>query len=333
MIVQEATFSERPKIHKNSIIELLRFVMAFSILFFHSYFPFPTKYFDVGSWAVSVDFFFVLGGYLLFSSLQRLQDLSLKQKLGKILGKKLQKLGLLFVIASGLALWEAIYLTMSEPNITNMAYFFGYLWFIFVEIIAIILVICLVSLVKNKKIIILLGLLFFVGGYAYFMNFPPPYYRTPTLGYQINFVRSQEPIGYVLRGMGSLFGGYLLGMLPKINLKVLKLLLSILLTITVITLVILPYFPYKEVILLFLFFPLIYFVFQVNFHLPFLDYLGSLSLALYLLQTSAAILSYFRLDAQLVFAFLIIGSVLINAKSLNEFLLTIKNKDFGAFSW
>lgn len=53
---------------KNSLIELLRFVMAWSVLIFHGFMPVKTTILDMGVTCVSVDFFLMLGGFLFASS-------------------------------------------------------------------------------------------------------------------------------------------------------------------------------------------------------------------------------------------------------------------------
>jgi len=60
----EDKVTKHSKSPKNSLVELLRFVMASSVLIFHGFMPIKTTILDMGVTCVSVDFFLMLGGFL-----------------------------------------------------------------------------------------------------------------------------------------------------------------------------------------------------------------------------------------------------------------------------
>lgn len=264
--------------HKNSLIEVLRFVMAWSILVFHGFMPFPVTIMDMGITAVSVDFFLFLGGYLFASSYASVQDLSLAQGFWAFLAKRLKRLGLPFLIS----LVFAIYNTITMRHIAGLV---GYLWFIPVEIIAQIILYFLIRSIKRKWLLLSILIGFAIIGYTYFYCLPPDYTLYPQGGYNIFFTNLWSILGYPLRGIGGVFVGYALTYIPKIKNKVITTTFALLAFISLLLVSFWTYFPYKEYVFIFLSMLAIYFIFQVRFSFPLLNFFGAISFGLYIFQT------------------------------------------------
>ena len=75
---------------RNSLIELYRFFFALNVVKNHGFFPEGLNYFSPGR--VSVEFFFVLSGYLFLRTLDKLSELPLRESLVKLIVGKLKPL-------------------------------------------------------------------------------------------------------------------------------------------------------------------------------------------------------------------------------------------------
>ncbi|MFA5481038.1 MAG: acyltransferase family protein [Bacilli bacterium] len=268
---------------RNSLIEVLRFLMAISVLVFHGFMPFANlalewRLLDMGQTCVSVDFFLLLSGYLFFTSLKETENLTLGKGLLKLLGKRIKRLGLPFLVALGFATYNVIYFE-------HIGWYFGYLWFIPVIIGAEVILYLLVRLIKNKWVFIAILLVCGIAGYAYFYSFPPSYHLYPQGGYNIYFDGLWSPFGYPLRGIAGVFLGCLLNFVPKINNQIIRKASALFAFAAVIFVSFTIFFPFKEQLLLVLFAFSIYALFQIEFSFPIFNFLGAISFGLYIFQT------------------------------------------------
>lgn len=263
---------------KNSLIEVLRFVMAWSILVFHGFMPFPVKIMDLGVTGVAVDFFLLLGGFLFASSYAGVEHMSIAQGFWSFLAKRLKRLGLPFLIS----LVFAIYNTITMRHIAGLV---GYLWFIPVEIIAQVILYFLIRGIKRKWFLLSILIVFAILGYSYFYALPPDYTLYPQGGYNIFFVNLWAILGYPLRGIGGVFVGYALTYIPKIKNKIITTSIALLAFFALLLVTFWTYFPYKEFVFIFLAMMAIYFLMQIKFSFPLLDFFGAISFGLYIFQT------------------------------------------------
>ena len=104
---------------QNSLIELYRFFFALNVVKSHGFFPEGLHYFSPGR--VSVEFFFVLSGYLFWRTLEKLRDLPLRESLPRLVVGKLRPL--LFPLVLGL-ICNLIY------NVVDGDYFSGAWWYL-----------------------------------------------------------------------------------------------------------------------------------------------------------------------------------------------------------
>lgn len=291
---------------RNSLIEILRFVMAWSVLIFHGFMPNATTILDMGITCVSVDFFLLLGGFLFASSFASVQVSDAKRTFWSFLGKRLKRLGLPFLISLLFALYNTI-------TLQHIGWLFGYLWFIPVEIIGQVILFFLVKYMKNKPLLLTILLSFAIAGYTYFYILPPAYNVYPQGGYQIYFTNLWSILGYPLRGIGGVFVGYSLTYIPKLKKPVTKLILALLSFAVVLAVSFMSYFPYKELILLILFALAIYAIFQINFSCPFFNFLGAISFGLYIFQTLGSTLRANHMASPEVILLIIVAVSILSA--------------------
>jgi len=263
---------------KNSLIELLRFVMAWSVLIFHGFMPVKTTILDMGVTCVSVDFFLMLGGFLFASSYAHMAEEKTGRGIWLFLSRRLRRLGLPFLISLLFAIYNAI-------TLRHIGWLFGYLWFIPVEIIGQIILFLLARFVKNKHILIPILLSVAILGYFYFYALPPDYVPYAQGGYNIYFSNLWSILGYPLRGIGGVFIGYCLTLLPQFKKILVRYIIALSSFAIVLAVSFSPIFPFKEPLLLLLFATAIYSLFQIKFSSPVFNFLGATAFGLYIFQT------------------------------------------------
>ena len=132
------------KSNKNSLIELMRFLFALWVLYYHSYVPYRT-----GGWSdgyLAVEFFFVLTGFYLVRSIDKYRDLPLKQGLSQFLKHRFLPIATPFLINEVFVLYYSFVINPSPIN-----FFFGFLWYIRDLFIAISLIFIIRKRVKSNK--------------------------------------------------------------------------------------------------------------------------------------------------------------------------------------
>ena len=175
---------------RNSLIELYRFIFALNVVKNHGFFPEGFHLFSPGR--VSVEFFFILSGFLFVSSLEKYDGLPLKQSLPKLLKDKLKPLFIPLIIG---VVSNIVY------NIVAKEYFdgiWGYLWYVEVMIVVFVAFLMLKTLVKNEKTFFKITLAIFI--ITTLMRFSGVFY---TWGY--------------VRASASISLGMLLTKIPKIG--------------------------------------------------------------------------------------------------------------------
>lgn len=256
---------------RNSLIELYRLFFALNVVKNHGFFPDGLNYFSPGR--VSVEFFFVLSGYLFIRTLNKLQDLPLKESIPKLVIGKLKPLSIPLII--GL-------ISNIAYNIAEKDYFsgiWGYLWYVHAMIVTMIAYVVIRKLIKNDAAFFYTVLGIFV--LATLMRFSGVFYSW----------------GYV-RAASTISLGMLITKIPKIKLKRQNLLWLVLIPIQAACVAIVCFhlgnvewwggFRGVEAILDLILYPaLIYFTFQIDVSSKILNYLGALSFGLYAFQCPA----------------------------------------------
>ena len=256
-------------IKKNSLIEFCRFFFAMNIVKNHGYFPYQGKYFSPGR--ISVEFFFILSGFLLRRSIDKYINLPYFKGLFLMLKNK--------VLAMGIPLFVALVMHLPYKIITGSAPWWditdwGYLWYVFDMLVIDVFYFTIRKFVRNEKWFFAIVAVIFVT--ASVLHAIPRFFAT----------------GW-FRAIGMMSLGVLLSYIPPIKIKKPLLLLIPLLVVWgyVLRIMLFDFTFIEEEILDLLIFPsLIYLSFQMPIHCKVLNYLGALSFGLYAYQTVARLM-------------------------------------------
>lgn len=298
---------------RNSLIELYRFILSLNVVKSHSLFPVSSPYFTPGR--VSVEFFFVLSGFFFSRTLDRLEDLPLRESLPKLLYSKVKPLFFPLVIGV-LANTVFCFISFFRTGSIFEANIWGYLWYVPAMIVSMCIYLGLRRLFKSERSFYLFVLMVFAA--ATILRFSGLLYSW----------------GYC-RAFSTLSLGMLVSRLPKINIKRRGLLwLAVvplaLATFSVVALGLgnlsLGGFMWMEAILDLILYPaLIYFSLQIDFSFPLFNYLGALSFGLYAFQCPADLLREIGVsDVRILFA-VILGATLAE-DFIKRIYRKIKNK-------
>lgn len=284
---------------KNSIIEILRFIFAINVVKSHGFCPYRDFLFVSGR--LSVEFFFVLSGYLFVKSIKKYveNEKTVLKNIECLYIDKFKKLGLPLFIALA---FNLIYKIIFKPDSIGI---WNYLWYVHDLLIVFSTYICLKKLFKKEKVfivsIIIITLLF--GTFRLF----EPFSKWGTF-------RSFTSVGL----------GFLIAKVPKIKNKII---LNIVFTISLLFAFRMIWFDFtlvEELILTYIGYPLlIYTAFQINFYFKFFNYLGSLSFGLYAFQSVAKFIKAMGIYNTYVL-FIIIFLLTIIDKHLPDFIIHLK---------
>lgn len=276
---------------RNSLIELYRFFFALNVVKNHGFFPEGFDYFSPGR--VSVEFFFVLSGYLFVRTLEKLAKLPLRESLPKLIVGKLKPLFFPLVIG---VLSNIIY------NIVAKEYFdgiWGYLWYVEAMMLVFIAYLIFNRFINGERMFIYTTLVIFT--VATLMRFSGIFYSW----------------GYV-RAFATISLGMLLAKLPEIKIKRKWIIWTLLIPVQALCFIIVCLhlgnvewfggFMGVEFILDNLLYPaLIYLSFNVSVSSRILDYLGGLSFGLYAFQCPADLLRLLGVDNRYLLLGFIVG--------------------------
>ena len=275
---------------RNSLIELYRFFFALNVVKNHGFFPEGFNYFSPGR--VSVEFFFVLSGFLFYNTLVRMKDMPLGESLPKLIVSKLRPL--LFPLVIGL-LSNILYEIISPEPFSGI---WGYLWYVHAMIVTMIGYLVIRRLVKSDRAFLYVTLGIFI--VATLMRFSGIFYSW----------------GYV-RAASTISLGLLLARLPRLRIK--KWIIWLMLApVAAACFVIVCFhlgntewfggFMGVELILDLVLYPaLIYLSFNIDFSLGIFNYLGALSFGLYAFQCPADLLRLLGLDSRVVLLIIIVA--------------------------
>lgn len=245
---------------RNSLIELYRFIFAINVVKSHGLFPYMGPYFGPGR--ISVEFFFVLTGYLLMKSINKFLDKPFWEGFKGFFTSKLKAIWIPLVIAIPFNIFYCIVIKQYFVNI------WGYLWYVKQMLIYIAVCFVMRYFIKNeKKFILLVESVFVV---AAVLHVFPLFYSWG-----------------VIRALMGISLGILISYIPKLNLKKKGLVWVILVPVQALILAILIFgnnLLMEEVLDLILYPALIYFTFQLTINNKVFNYLGSLSFGLYAFQ-------------------------------------------------
>ncbi|MBO7197078.1 MAG: acyltransferase [Clostridia bacterium] len=291
---------------RNGLIDLYRFILAINVLKSHSLFIYRGPY--MGPGRVSVEFFFVLSGFLFATYLEKHRDDELKSGLFRMLWDKLRPLMIPTVIA----------LVCNSVNSILEGGFnpFGYLWYVKSMIIALVFYYMLRLWVRRDNIFLLITAAICLTATA------------------LKFFTICYPQGEI-RAFSELSLGILLAYVPSLKLKKnwpvippLALVAASCLTIVFFGLGDVEYAGVKwvEMMLDLLLYPaLVYLSFQLDVRSRWMSYLGAISFGLYAFQCPADLIRTLGVsDVNILFA--IILALTLIEDSTKRIIKARKNK-------
>ena len=256
---------------RNSIIELMRFLAALWVVYYHDMFFVANNtsaHFSDGK--ISVDFFFMLSGLFFLKSYSHYKEKCVAKNFLAFSSKRLKAMGVALPI--GLA-FSTIYFVISPTNNYGTNFIFGYLWFIPAMYVAL-LFYFLVLKIKNEKAQVLIILSVVIACYI------------------LSFIIRQARIFSAFAGIGL---GILISKIQNIPLFENNKTLSAILSFVLIALCILfAYLPkthlWVELTLIFVMFPaFLYLSKHFTISIPIFNHLGKLSFGMYAMQSVARV--------------------------------------------
>lgn len=245
---------------RNSLIELYRFLFALNVVKSHGFFPYTGPYFGPGR--ISVEFFFVLTGFLLIRSINKYIDMSFWKGFGKFLKSKVWPILIPCAVAIPFNIFYKFLINEFPFDI------WGYLWYVEAMLVVCIGYYIIRYFIRNNKA-------FLVTVASIFGVFVA-----------INNTEIFYSWGYI-RAIAGISLGILISYIPKINLKHQNLLWLILFPVQLIALSIVTFGSnlFIERIQDYIIYPmLVYFTFQIKSDNKVFNYLGGLSFGLYAYQ-------------------------------------------------
>ncbi len=259
---------------RNSLIELFRFLFAMNVVIGHGLFPVDTGHF--GPDRISVEFFFILSGFLFYHSLDKLKDMKATEAVKRTFITKLKPL--LIPMLIGMAS-NGVLNVLSDY--TPKIEVFRYLWYIPAMLAIMVVYAAMRSLIKSDKAFwIIVGTLCVVTTALRFSGNEELFY--------FDYIRSTAAVSL----------GMLMAKIPKLNFKHKAISWVILLPIAAAIFYIIYnslakyYIQYEAILDLVLYPWLIYVAFGIDFHFAPFDYLGALSFGIYAFQCPARLLAF-----------------------------------------
>lgn len=277
---------------RNSLIEFYRFFFAINVLICHGFLPFERHYF--GPDRVSVEFFFILSGYLFYRSLSKLSEMNTVDALKATLVSKLKPL-LIPMIIGMVCNGVLNYLT----NHTPVFEVFRYLWYIPAMLITLMVYTLLRKLIKkDKPFWCLVGCLFVIATLLRFSGNERLFF--------FDYIRSTASISL----------GMLIAKLPRPTFKNKAVSWIVLLVIATATLLTVIFglaednVAYEALLDILLYPALIYFTFGVEFHFAPFNYLGALSFGIYAFQCPARLMAHIGMPSSWIpFGFVFVAAI------------------------
>lgn len=288
------------KIHKNrnSLIELYRFLFAINVVIGHGLFPIPTEYW--GPARISVEFFFILSGYLFFNSLEKLKGLSVVEAVKSMLKSKIKPILVPTVIG---IISNIVYNFAINASLLEMFKIFKYLWYIPAMLAAFLVYTILRVLLKDHRFWLTVAIVCIICTLLRFSG--------NQILHDFDYIRSFAAVSL----------GILLAKVPKLQIKHKVIWWLVLIPILASVVCIVRYYLADiqwfggfwgvEAILDLILYPLLIYVsFRIDFNFPIFNYLGALSFGIYAYQCPARMLWGFGIyDKWMIFAVIIVMSV------------------------
>ena len=258
---------------RNSLIELYRFFFAMNVLICHGYFPVELSHF--GPDRISVEFFFILSGFLFYHSLERLREkrtleavsLSLKTKLAPLL------------VPTVIGMISNLILNILSDYRPKLEVF-RYLWYIPAMLAVLVVYAILRTLLKSDKLFFgVIACLFVIATALRFSGNDKLFF--------FDYIRSTSAISL----------GILVALVPRLKLRqvwlwTLVVPLGALIFYIIYARLAVTVRAYEALLDLILYPLLVYLTFQIDFHFAPFNLLGALSFGIYAFQCPARLVQY-----------------------------------------
>lgn len=290
---------------RNSLIELYRFIFSMNVVKNHGYFPYQGKLFSPGR--ISVEFFYVLSGFLLVKSIDKYNNHSYFKGLFLFVRDKLFSMGIPLLIG---LIFGACYRVVIGVSAWWDISIWGYLWYVHDMIVVFMFYYTIRRIFKNQKIFILITSLVFA--ITSILHAIPEFFAW----------------GYY-RAFSSISLGILISFIPSLNLKRQYLIWIPLVLCYAFTLRMLLFdftFVEEEILDLIIYPALIYLTFQLSVYNVVLNYLGALSFGLYAYQNVTRFMSLMGYENVIV-SFIIILSLAIISDLIKRIVIWKREKE------
>lgn len=296
---------------RNSLIELFRFLFAMNVIIGHGLFPIDLKYF--GPDRASVEFFFVLSGYLFYNSLKKYKEMSMGEAVKEMLISKIKPILIPTIIG--------LISNMILNYITNYNPFkvFRYLWYIPAMLAAFLLYTILRVLIRNdKKFFIIVAVICAVSTVLRFCG-------NETL-FLFDYIRSAIAVSL----------GILIAHIPKFQVRHKFIWWIVLIPVAaaifyivfykLATVALFGWFMGIEAILNLILYPaLIFIAFNIDFNCSMFNYLGALSFGIYAFQCPARLVDAIGVPSRWI-PFALIFILAIGEDSIKRIVKHFRNK-------
>ncbi len=278
---------------RNSLIELLRFLFAMNVVIGHGFFPVQLDIFGLDR--ISVEFFFILSGYLFTRSLPKLAEMKTVEAIKTTLISKLKPLLIPMVIGMVSNLFFNILTDHSRKYDV-----FRFLWYIPAMLAIMVVYAILITLLKKENVFwwVVAGLCFIATVLRFSGNEDLFYF---------DYIRSTAAVSM----------GMLMGKLPKPQYKH-KITGWLLLAPVVVATFSIVYYRlartdlrYEAILDMVLYPLLVYLSFGVDFHFAPFNYLGAISFGIYAFQCTARLVECLGVtDEWAIFGVIVIPAVI-----------------------
>ena len=255
---------------RNGLLEIYRFLLCFIPLYYHSFFYFERNYEIFTVPELTVDFFFMLSGFFLMSSMRRLKDEKTFVGMVKIMFGRVKPMlfTLCFISAFNLV---CILIFVRENYFNTLFELFKYWWFVLFLTVGIGLIYLVYRALKSEKLFIAFLIVLAIGMACLH------YYVVVESKFVIEVV-------FFTRALGCISAGILVSYIPKLKIK--KFNYSIPIVILILPTLIYLFYNKKNfficILMIFMFGALMYFSTAINVGGRIFDLLGKLSVRIYL---------------------------------------------------
>jgi peptidoglycan/LPS O-acetylase OafA/YrhL len=255
---------------RNGLLEIYRFLLCFIPLYYHSFFYFERNYEIFTVPELTVDFFFMLSGFFLMSSMRRLKDEKTFVGMVKIMFDRVKPMlfTLCFISAFNLV---CILIFVRENYLNTLFELFKYWWFVLFLTVGIGLIYLVYRALKSEKLFLAFLVLLALGMASLH------YFVVEESKFVIEVV-------FFTRALGCISAGILVSYIPKIRIR--KFNYSIPIVILLLPTLIYLFYNKKTfficILIIFMFGALMYFSSTINVGGRIFDLLGKLSVRIYL---------------------------------------------------